>query len=461
MTKIVIDPVTRIEGHSEIQISLDGENKVSDVRFAVKSFRGFERFLEGTPIELLPQYTARVCGICYTAHILASCKALEHALNIEISEPARKLRELLFLGNFIQSHTLSIAVLSLPDLLPGGTRETRNIQTLLANHGDLAKKAIGLSQLGLTITRLAGKRSVHPITPVIGGMLKPLTAGERDQLLTRLEGAVETVDALWETVMPVLRHNPGLLDAGKIETAFLALNDPNGVNFYDSRELAIADKSGNIAAAVPPGRYIDIMRQEEQDFSYMKFPVLINGAQFRVGPLARLNVCKKYATPRAQAMLDDLLGEFKLPLQNSMFYHPARIIELMYAVERVADLLQDDDLLSEQVKPGVYQAREARGVGVLEAPRGTLVHIYEIDDEGFAQQVRLNVATQHNNYAINAALYETARRIIQQVPPEESVLNELEMIVRAYDPCLSCATHVLGKAGANVRIFQAAGGEKS
>ncbi|MBN1317626.1 MAG: Ni/Fe hydrogenase subunit alpha [Anaerolineales bacterium] len=460
MTKqITIDPITRIEGHSEIRIFLNDDDRVSDVQFAVKSFRGFERFLEGAPIEALPQYTARVCGICYTAHILASCKALENALEIRISEPAKKLRELLYMGNFIQSHTLSIAVLSLPDLIPGGTRETRNIQHLLADHRDLAEKSVKLSQLGLTLTRLAGKRAVHPVTPVIGGMLQPLQPGDRDVLERRLESAVDTVEALWQFVFSAFRSNPDLLDGGGIETAYLSLNGERGVEFYDGSQLAIADKSGEIVATVPPERYGDIMRQEEREFSYMKFPVLVNGARFRVGPLARLNVCKQYTTPRAQTMSEALLAEYRAPLHNSMFFHLARIIELMYTVERATELLQDDDLLSDRVKPDVYRAREAEGVGVLEAPRGTLVHIYDIDGEGFARKVQLNVATQHNNFAINAALKETAQRIVRQVPPPEAVLNELEMIVRAYDPCLSCATHVLGRPAVRVQFIRSNDGD--
>lgn len=452
--QIVIDPVTRVEGHSEIQIILDDQERVNDVRFSVKSFRGFERFLEGTPIESLPQLTARICGICYTAHILASCKALENALGITVSPEARQLRELLYLGNFIESHVLSIAALSLPDFVPGLKPQERNVAFLLNSHGELVRRSMKLRQLGSAITRLVGKRPVHPITPVIGGVLQPLQPEDRKELVKLLEGAYETIGELWTIVTKAIRSDPALRQTGDIRSAYLALKGKAGVEFYDAETLAVVSEEGQTLEAFPAAQYVDRVIEEERDFSYMKFPRLKSGVRFRVGPVARVNVCGRFTTPYAQTMLERLSAEYPLPWHGSMFYHLARLVELMYAVERAKELLQDDELLSDRVKPGVYANRTGQGVGIVEAPRGTLVHIYDVDDKGYATRLRFYVATQHNNFAINDALTETARRLVTGPAPEEAALNRLEMIVRAYDPCLSCATHMLGQPTMDVSVHR-------
>ena len=440
--QITIDPVTRIEGHSEIQLLFDDQNKFNDARLSVKSFRGFERFLVGAPIEELPRLTARICGICYTAHTLVSCKALEDAMGIQVTPEAHKLRELLYLGNYIESHTLSVAMLSLPDLIsPHLKVEQRNIAFLAKSQGELTKRIARLRQVGALITRLVGKRPVHPVTPVIGGMTIPLTPEERDQIRTALVGATDTVHELWNLVVKAFQTDAEGRQVGNIRSAFMALKGKNGVSFYDSEALVVIDEAGKVVESVAPRQYDGMVVEEERDFSYMKFPRLKNGLSFRVGPLARLNVCGRYSTPKAQKMLEMLTAATPLPYQGSMLYHLSRLMELMTAVEQAQELIDDEAVLSERVRPVLGEAKDAHGVGIIEAPRGTLVHIYDIDSRGFTTGVKLYVATQHNNLAINSALTETARRTIVDEKPDEETLNRLEMIVRAYDPCLSCATH--------------------
>ena len=439
---ITIDPVTRIEGHSEIQLIFDDQNRFSDARLSVKSFRGFERFLVGAPIEELPRLTARICGICYTAHALVSCKALEDALGIQITPEAHKLRELLHLGNYIESHTLSVAMLSLPDLIaPHLKAEQRNVAFLAKTQPELTRRVARLRQAGVLITKLVGRRAVHPVTPVIGGVMQPLTPAERDQIKAALSGTVDIVSELWGLVAKAFSADVEGRQAGNIRSAFMALKGKNGVGFYDAEALVVIDEAGKVVESVAPRQYDGLIVEEERDFSYMKFPQLKSGLSFRVGPLARLNICGRYATPQAQKMLEMLTAVTALPYQGSMLYHLARIMELMTAVEQAQALLDDEAVLSERVRPVLGESKEAHGVGIIEAPRGTLVHIYDIDAQGFTRGVKLYVATQHNNMAINAALTETAQRTFAAGAPDEETLNRLEMIVRAYDPCLSCATH--------------------
>ena len=451
--RMLIDPITRVEGHAELDIFTDDSGKGGEVRFSVKSFRGFEKFLEGSPIELLPPLTARVCGICYTAHLLASCKAIEDALGIEITVEARKFRELLHLGNFIESHALSLSALSLPDiLLYEGKPEERNIVFLFNNRQDLLRRALKLRQAGSLITKIAGRRPVHPVSIVIGGILQPLKREDRDEIATAMKGAKETILELWHLLWDAFQCNEELVKLGALESSFLSIKGSNGVELYDG-DLALADKDGRIIKEFSASHYLDVITEEERPFSYMKFPVHKDGVKFRVGPLARLNISKKFATPVAQSLFSLMTSAYIMPFQNSMLYHLSRAAEAMYAVERAEELLLDEDLLSDRVMPGVYRSREARGVGIVEAPRGTLVHIYDITAEGYAQKIDLYVATQHNNFAINDALTETAKKMRLGPSAQETTLNNLEMIVRAYDPCFSCATHAFGQRELRVNLY--------
>jgi F420-non-reducing hydrogenase large subunit len=358
------------------------------------------------------------------------------------------------MGNFVESHALAIAALSLPDLLfhKNGPQE-RNLAFLLKQREFLVRRAMKLRQAGSLITKFAGKREIHPISPVIGGVLQTLKTEERDEIATMMEGAKDTVSAMWQLIWETLHDNEDIALLGETRSAFLSMKGREGVELYDA-DLAIMSGDGEIIKEFPSSNYLDFIDEEERDFSYMKFPVLKDGTKFRVGPLARLNICRMFSTPNSQKMMDEITSAYALPLQNSMLYHLARVAETMYALERAEQLLNDEDLLSDKVKPDVCRAKEGRGIGIIEAPRGTLVHIYDIDSNGYAKNIGLYVATQHNNFAINDALTKTAKQILIGPAPEETTLNKLEMIIRAYDPCLSCATHTIGQRGFRINLRQ-------
>ncbi|MEO0181511.1 MAG: Ni/Fe hydrogenase subunit alpha [candidate division WOR-3 bacterium] len=442
--EIVISPVTRIEGHAEITVELGDDGRAKGARFHVHNFRGFERFLEGMPADDLPQLTCRICGICYSAHGLASVKAIESAWGIKPSPEARKVRELIFFGQYIESHALSLAVLSLPDFIyPGQGPEKRNIVNLLKTHEDVAKKLIDLRQSGSMITRVVGGRPVHPVNFVPGGVVRVPTPEERKELLKGLEGKDAVLVGLWNILKEVLLKNPEFMSLGATETHYLAMNDEGKIAFYDGH-LSIMTPDGKIKETFPPEDYFKHVAEEEHAFSYMKFPVLVTGEKFRVGPLARVNIAKLCGTPKADEILSEAREIVGFPTNTTMAYHVARLIETVYSWEKAVELLNDDDVSSPKALFAGIPAKAGRGIGIVEAPRGVLVHQYEFGDTGRLIKANFVVATQHNNHAINDGLSATARELITSPKVPEEILNRLEMIARAYDPCLACATHAIG-----------------
>ncbi|MCP4228770.1 MAG: Ni/Fe hydrogenase subunit alpha [bacterium] len=451
--QIEIDPVTRIEGHAKIIINLSDSGDVSETRFSVLSFRGFERFLVGTPVESLPNITSRICGICYTSHHLTSVQAIENAWDVSISETSRKLRKLLLAGQFIESHALSLAVLSLPDLLyPNEKPENRNIQFLLKKHEDLVKAAIKLRQAGSNCTKIIGRRAVHPISAVIGGMAKPVTLEERANLQSELESCKETLVGFRDVFVQFLeKADESILNLGNIESDYFGMHDDGKLSF-DKGRLRLIDPTGAIKADFPASEYFDYIHEEEADFSYMKFPKTKEGSSFRVGPLARVNIATEIPTPLASEILSGIENIIPRPWNGTMLYHFARLIELVFVWETAIGLLADPEISSEDVIPEPFKMKNAEGIGITEAPRGTLIHNYVLSEDGFCEKARFVVATQHNNMGINESLHETAVRLVKNTDAEETELNKLEMIVRAYDPCLSCATHELNQRDLIVEI---------
>lgn len=443
---IEISPVTRIEGHAKITINLDVTGKVSETFFSVNSFRGFERFLQGAPVERLPAITARICGICYTAHHIASVRAIENAWGVKTSETTKRLRKLLLLGQFIESHALSLSVLSLPDLLyPNEKPENRNVQYLLDKHQELVKAALILRQAGSRFTAIIGRRQVHPIAVIIGGMVAPISADERKELLEGLEKGRKALDGLRDVLLTILKQNdPQILGLGNIKSSYLSLHD-NGKLAFDEGVLKLIDEGGTQLNEFSPADYFKHMHEEEADYSFMKFPKTADGKSFRVGPLARHNVATIIPTPEAKQLSEEIATHVPGIWHSSMLFHYARLVELFYAWETAKDILNDESILATDVSPSPIQMKAAEGTGVIEAPRGTLVHNYKLTADGFCEKARFVVATQHNNLAINDSLHETATRLITGSDVAETELNKLETIVRAYDPCLSCATHVFGK----------------
>ena len=442
---IEVHPVTRIEGHAKISLHLDNQGKVSEAFFHVQEFRGFERFCEGSLAERLPVITSRVCGICPITHHLASSKALDNCFGLQITDTAAKLRELLMYGQYIESHVLSLAVLSLPDLLypKGGTGE-RNVVYLYANQPELARAALRLRAVGTAICQILGRRPGHPIGSKPGGMVLPLKKEEQQRLLGQIDEAKPLLAAFTKLMQEIVSRRMDLVEElGDIQTAFMGLTRNGTLEFYDGHVRVIGQDGTELASFDQEG-YFDHVEEKIENWSYMKFPVLKSGGRFRVGPLARINVAESVPTELAGKEFSWFKEQFGRPAHKTLLYHYARFIEVLYSFERAEELLRDTSILAEDVQVEV-PIKPGKGTGIVEAPRGTLVHSYEIDESGKACKVTLMVATQHNNFAFNDALTESASKLINNGEPDEETLNKLEMIVRAFDPCLSCSTHVEGQ----------------
>jgi coenzyme F420-reducing hydrogenase alpha subunit len=454
---LTINPVTRIEGHGKISMIRDDKGAITDVRFCVQEFRGFEKFCQGSLAESLPSITSRICGVCPIPHHLASIKAIEDCFGTEITSTARKLRELLTMGQFIESHMLSLAVLSLPDLVSRESKpEHRNIVGMYQVNKDAVKMALQVRSFGTAICKILGRSPVHPIGARIGGVVLPLTSAEVNQLADMIAPLKPAVLWFSQLMRVLFEKNADYIETlGDIETSYLGLSKDGTLSFYDG-ELKVIDENGGLIAGFKPSAYFDFVEEKIENWSYMKFPVLKTGERFRVGPLARVNIADAILTPLAAKELEWFRGCWPRPAHKTLCYHYARFIELVYAFERAEQLLKDPDITKTDifVKPDI---KAGTGVGVVEAPRGTLVHRYELDDEGKAVKVDIIVATQHNNYGYNDALKETALKLIGEGEPDEGTLNKLEMIVRAYDPCLSCATHAQGQRQWTFELLDSAG----
>ncbi len=453
---IDVHPVTRIEGHAKISLHLDDEGRVSDAIFHVQEFRGFEKFCENTLAERMPLITSRVCGICPVTHHLASCKALDSCFGVQITDTAKKLRELLMHGQYIESHVLSLAVLSLPDLLyPQSGIGERNVLHLYGDRPKTTRVALQLRGVGTAICHILGRRPGHPIGSKPGGMVLPLKNEERESLLSRIDTAKPLLDALTSLMREVVAKRMDLFtELGDIETAYMGLNRDGKIEFYDG-QIKVIGQDGKELTSFDQNGYFDHVEEKIENWSYMKFPLLKSGERFRVGPLARINIADSVPTERAGKEFTWFREQFGRPAHKTLLYHYARFIETLHSFERAEELLKDPSILAEDVQV-VVPIKSGKGTGVVEAPRGTLVHSYEIDESGKTTKVNLLVATQHNNFGFNDALKQTASKLINGSEPDEITLNKLEMVVRAYDPCLSCATHVVEqKRSFSIQIYDA------
>jgi F420-non-reducing hydrogenase large subunit len=446
MPTLTISPVTRVEGHGRITVQVDEGGQLEEVLFQVASFRGFEEFLRGVAVERLPALTSRVCGICPVAHQLASVKAIESALGVTVPATAGKLRELLLLGQYLSSHILSLGVLSLPDLLmPGESVEKRNLVGLMRARPTLVQQVMQLREVGMAFFNIIGRREVHIGACVVGGMSKPLAEEERQELLGKLQAAEPALRQVMEVVRSLLGQGADIELLGNLPSPAMGLTQDGALTLCDGM-LSVMDEGGKELARFAAADYFEHIEERVQDWSYMKFPVLKDGRWLRVGPLARLNVNEHISTAWAQGELETYRRTWGRPVHATVLYHYARAIETVYSWERAVELLQDPDITSPDVWTAV-EPRAGTGVGVIEAPRGTLVHSYVLDGEGYATDIKLVVATQHNNDAINATLRAIAPRAVG-AGDSEPALNQMEMVVRAYDPCLSCATHTLNRGRA-------------
>ncbi len=459
--RIVIDPVTRIEGHAKISIFLDDDGNVSDAEFHVVEFRGFEKFCEGRPYQEMPGITARICGICPVSHLLASAKAGDAIMAVNIPPAAEKLRRLMNLGQLIQSHALSFFHLSAPDFLLGWETPPpqRNLFGLIASNAPLARAGIRLRQFGQEIIEILGGKKIHPAWGVPGGVRSPLTQEGRARIGAWLPEAQATSKLALDLFKKTLEtHKREIQIFGNFSSLFMGLVDADGNWEHHGGKLRFVNSSGSIIAdQLDPQKYCEYIGESVQNSSYLKSPyyspVGFPDGMYRVGPLARLNVAKQMGTPKADAELKKFkkLGR-KGAVTSSFLYHYARLIEILAALERIEAALEDPDLLSDDLRADAG-INSLRGVGVSEAPRGTLFHDYTVDRQGLLRKVNLIVATGQNNLAMNQTVAQIARHYVRGQDIPEPMLNRIEHGIRCYDPCLSCSTHAAGQMPLLVQLI--------
>ena len=463
---ILIDPVTRIEGHSKITIQLNDDGEVIEARFHVTQFRGFEKFCEGRPFSEMPALTGRTCGICPVSHLIASSKACDALLAVTIPPTAAKLRRIMNLAQLVQSHALSFFHLSSPDLLFGmdAPPAKRNIFGVVEANPALAKDGIALRKFGQEIiARLGGKR-IHPAWVVPGGVSDPLESEMRGEMLRAIPAALAIAQRTLTWFKDVLEQfRDEIRTFGNFPSMFMALVPPQtpGENnalleHYDG-VLRFVDASGNIVVdQIDPNKYLDYIAESVEPDTYLKSPYYKtqgypNGI-YRVGPLARLNVIDRCGTPLADKEWTEFRALRRGVILSSFHQHYARLIEILYGIEKIEQLLHEPDILDKNVR-AIAKPSRFEGIGVAEAPRGTLIHHYKIDENGLITWANMIIATGHNNLAMNQSVKQVAQHYVKSDRLQEGMLNRVEAVIRSYDPCLSCSTHALGQMPLDIQLL--------
>lgn len=460
--RITIDPITRLEGHGKIEIFLNDNGNVEKAFFQVPELRGFEKFSEGRMAEEMPRITPKICGVCPTAHHMASGKALDDLFHVTPPSPAKKIRELINSAFMAEDHTLHFFFLGGPDFIvgPQAPAGERNILGVIQKVGlDAGKKVIDIRKRLRNIITKQGGRVIHPVCNLPGGVSKGVTKEDREEYIQTGKDAVEFARFALKAFEDIVLKNKEYVDVivgdiYKHKTYYMGLVDKdNKVNFYDG-DIRVVNPEGKEFAKFKPQEYLNHIEEHVEPWSYMKFPYLkdvgwkgfVDGkgsGVYRVAPLARLNVSDGMATPLAQVEYEkmyNILGG--KPVHNTLAYHWARLVELLYAAERLLELAQDEEILDPDVR-NIPTAVPDEGIGVVEAPRGTLYHHYKTDDNGVITGVNLIVATVNNAASICMSIEKAAKGLIKEGKVSEGLLNMVEMAFRAYDPCLACATHSL------------------
>lgn len=462
---VVIDPVTRIEGHAKISVFLDDAGEVEEARFHVVEFRGFEKFCEGRPFGEMAGITARICGICPVSHLLAAAKTGDKILAVKIPPAGEKLRRLMNMGQITQSHALSFFHLSSPDFLLGWDSDpaTRNVFGLIAADPDLARSGIRLRQFGQTVIELLGARKIHASWAVPGGVRSPLSEEGRQWICDRLPESLTTARNAIGLFKKLLDNFTTEVQAfGQFPSLFMGLVGKQGEWEHYGGHLRFIDSQGTIVADhLSEDDYQSFIGEAVEPWSYLKFPYYkplgYPGGMYRVGPLARLNVCEFIGVPEA----DQELREFRdraggKVATSSFFYHYARLIEILACLEKIQELMDDPDVLSKRTRAEAG-INCLEGIGVSEAPRGTLFHHYKVDENGLLKKVNLIIATGQNNLAMNQTVTQIAKHYIHNNDLSEGFLNRVEAGIRAFDPCLSCSTHAVGQMPLEVNLVAANG----
>ena len=455
--QIVIQPVTRIEGHAKIVIQLDDDGNVADTKVKVVELRGFEKFCIGRPVEEMPRIVTSICGVCPWSHHLASAKANDAVFGVQLPPAGVKLRDLCNSVAYTEEHILHFFFLSGPDFIMGPDADytVRNVIGIAQANPEIGKKVIRNRHLAAQMLEIISGKPIHPVTAVPGGFSKPLTKEERDELLPMAEEVLEfakfSISFAKNDIFPKYLDTVKVL--GVINTGFLGtVSDDGALNLYDGK-LRLMKPDGSYED-FSPEKYTDFISERVEDWTYLKFPYAKSWGEgfsmdssdpkgiYRTNSLARINVADKISTPLAQKEFEEFRDKFGRPAQLTLLYHWARLIELLYSAEHVMELLDDPDITSRETRVPVTP-RAARGIGCIEAPRGTLIHDYETDDKGMITNVNLIVGTTHNNAPINMSVNQAAKTLIKNGDYDQGILNKIEMAIRAYDPCLSCATHNL------------------
>ena len=465
LRRVAIDPVSRVEGHGKVTLLLDEQNNVHQVRLHIVEFRGFEKFIQGRPYWEVPVMVQRLCGICPVSHHLAASKALDRVVGAHTLTPAaEKLRRLMHYGQMLQSHALHFFHLSSPDLLFGFDSDVtqRNIVGVAQAYPDTARRGVLLRRFGQEVIRMTAGKRVHGTGAVPGGVNKSLTSDERNTLLKEADTILEWSHDAVRMIEAVHCKDPDLYNQfGLFRSSLMSLTGTNGdMDFYDGTLRARDENGALLFDQVNDQTYDEIIAEEVRPWSYMKFPFFRalgkEAGWYKVGPLARVQNCDQIPTPLAEQERRTFrdYGE-GMPIHAPLAYHWTRMIEMLHAAETIKDLLHDDDLSSNDLMSEGTRQRE--GVGIIEAPRGTLIHHYQVDENDLVSMANLIVSTTHNNQAMNEAIRAVARRYLHGREITEGLLNHIEVAIRAFDPCLSCATHALGQMPLEVELIDPEG----
>jgi len=471
MKTITIYPVTRIEGHAKVTINLDDSGNVADTFVNVVELRGFEKFCIGRPVEELPRIVTSICGVCPWSHHLASAKANDAVFGVTPPPAGRKLRELCNAVAYTEEHILHFFFLSGADFVmgPDSDYSVRNVIGIAQANPEIGRQVVRNRHLGSQMLNIISGKSIHPVTAVPGGFSKPLTEAERKELIPManevLQFAKFAMAFAKENIFP--KYLEAVKTIGVISTGFLGtVTDDGTLDLYDGKARLM--KPDGSYEEFPYDQYTDYIGEHVEPWTYLKFPYAKKWGPFsmdldspsgiyRTNSLARINVCDQISTPLAQKELEEFRETFGRPVQLTLLYNWARLIELLYNAEKVVELLNDPEITSTETRVPVTP-RAARGIGCIEAPRGTLIHDYETDAEGLVTNVNLIVGTTHNNAPINMSVKQAAKTLIKNGTYDQGTLNRVEMAIRAYDPCLSCATHKLdGSIAVKIEIRNARG----
>jgi len=475
--KITIDPITRLEGHGKIDIFLDESGNVENAYLQVPELRGFERFCEGRPVEELPRITPKICGVCPAAHHMASSKAVDAVFHVEPPSAAKKLRELYYAAHYVHSHSAHFYALAGPDFVvgPQADPKERNILGVISKVGlEVGKEVIKHRAYAQQIQATLAGQATHPVWGLPGGVSKGLSEEERREIEEKARSCVEFAKFTLKVFDDFVLQNKAYLDlilgeVYRMTSYYMAVVDTyNRVNFYDG-DIRVVDPEGTEVARFKPADYLHYIGEHVEPWTYLKFPYLksigwkglVDGKDsgvYRVAPLARLNVADGMATPLAQEAYEQMFRTLSgKPVHATLANHWARVIELVYAAERLLELSQDPEITGDQVRTLPTEI-PTDGVGAVEAPRGTLFHHYWTDEKGLVTRLNLIVATGNNKAALCLSIKRAAQALIKGGQVSEGVLNMVEIAFRAYDPCFGCATHFLpGQMPLLVRIYDESG----